>query len=116
LHARVPYWHYRPVGDLCLHISADPATHADQTDEPAQVQIAETCPVREQQGILTKRQRVWAWIGFLLMAVNGPVVAMAISDDSWLLSVTVAAIVAFVIIIDDTQRRRARADRTPESE
>ena len=72
--------------------------------------------MREQQGILSWVQRRWAWIGFILLAANSPVVALAIRDDSWLLSVTVAAIVAFVIIIDDLQRRRTPADRVPWSD
>jgi hypothetical protein len=72
--------------------------------------------VREQQGILSRVQRRWAWIGFILLAINSPIVALAIHDDSWLLSVTVAAIVAFVIIIDDSQRRRTPADRATESD
>ena len=72
--------------------------------------------MREQQGFLSRAQRRWAWVGFFLLAINSPIVAYAISDDSWLLSVTVAAIVAFVIIIDDAQRRRTPADRAPGSD
>jgi hypothetical protein len=71
--------------------------------------------VREHQGILSRVQRRWAWVGFFLLAINSPVVALAIHDQSWLLSVTVAAIVAFLIIIDDVQRRRP-TDRATESD
>ena len=60
-------------------------------------------------GILGRRQRILAWIGFLALAVHAPLVAWIKPGDSWLLSVTVAAIVAFVIVIDDHERRRSRA-------
>jgi hypothetical protein len=66
--------------------------------------------VREQQGILNRVQRRWAWVGFILLVINTPIVALASTDDSWMMSVTVAALVAFVIIIDDVQRHRAPAD------
>jgi hypothetical protein len=72
--------------------------------------------VRGHEGILTRIQRRWAWVGFLLLAINSPVVALLSTDDSWLLSVTVGAIVAFVILIDDVQRRRAPVDDRPDPE
>lgn len=67
--------------------------------------------MRGQQGILSRVQRRWAWVGFLLLLVNSPVVAWASTDDSWMMSLTVASIVAFVIIIDDVERRRVKVDR-----
>jgi hypothetical protein len=60
-------------------------------------------------GILGRRQRILAWIGFLALAAQAPLVAYVKPGDDWLLSVTVAAIVAFVIVIDDHKRRRATA-------
>jgi hypothetical protein len=60
-------------------------------------------------GILGRRQRILAWIGFLALAAHAPLVAFVKPGDDWLLSVTVAAIVAFVIVIDDHERRRATA-------
>lgn len=56
-------------------------------------------------GILGRRQRILAWISFLALAAHAPLVAFVKPGDDWLLSVTVAAIVAFVIVIDDHQRR-----------
>jgi hypothetical protein len=70
-------------------------------------------PPRPGQGILSRRQRVLAWVGFLVMAAYAPVMAYAMPDDTWLLSVTIAAIVAFVILVDDRERhRRPAAEQT----
>jgi hypothetical protein len=60
--------------------------------------------VRKDVGIFGRKQRRWAWIGFLLLALHAPIVALLLPDDSWLLSVTVASLVAFVIIVDDVER------------
>jgi hypothetical protein len=60
-------------------------------------------------GILGRRQRILAWLGFLALAAHAPLVALLKPGDDWMLSVTVAAIVAFVIVIDDHERRRATA-------
>jgi len=57
-------------------------------------------------GILGRRQRILAWIGFLALAAHAPVVAWVNSGDKWMASVVVAAIVGFVIVIDDYYRRR----------
>ncbi|BCL16813.1 MULTISPECIES: hypothetical protein [Micromonospora] len=61
-----------------------------------------------QQGssFLTDRQRRLAWLGFLLAALQAPVSAALVSDDSWLFSLCVAMLVATVIIADDAGRRR----------
>ncbi|MGE5826938.1 MAG: hypothetical protein ACM30G_01055 [Micromonosporaceae bacterium] len=69
--------------------------------------------MRGGTGFLSRRGRVWAWLGFLVMAAYAPVTAVLATDDSWLLSVTVAALVGVVIVADDTERRRwaARAPR-----
>jgi hypothetical protein len=67
--------------------------------------------MHESSGILTRRQRRWAWLGFLATATNAPVAARFLTDDSWLLSATVSAMVAFVIIIDDRTRRVGAARR-----
>jgi membrane protein implicated in regulation of membrane protease activity len=57
-------------------------------------------------GILGRRQRILAWVGFLALAAHAPIVAWAKPGDTWMASVAVAAIVAFVIVIDDYYRRR----------
>jgi hypothetical protein len=60
-------------------------------------------------GILGRRQRTLAWVGLIALAAHAPLVAWVKPGDSWLLSVVVAAIVAFVIVIDDVYRRRPAA-------
>lgn len=62
-------------------------------------------------GLLTSRQRRFAWLGFLATAVNAPLAAHLVADASWLFSTCVAALVAAVIVIDDTTRRTAAARR-----
>jgi hypothetical protein len=57
-------------------------------------------------GILSRRGRLWAWLGFVVMAAYAPVMAILATDDSWLLSITVAVVVGVVIVADDTERRR----------
>jgi hypothetical protein len=56
-------------------------------------------------GILTRRQRLLAWIGFLATALMAPLAARLIDDASWLFSLCVSALVASVILIDDRSRR-----------
>jgi hypothetical protein len=74
-------------------------------------------------GVLTRTRRRWAWVAFvglLLYApveaylVNGPFVLYKMPSDSWLLSATVAALVGFVLIVDDIERRRASRAAPPE--
>lgn len=55
-----------------------------------------------------------AWLGFLLTALQAPVSARLLSDDSWLFSVCVALIVAMVILADDGMRRRPADIGSPE--
>jgi hypothetical protein len=57
-------------------------------------------------GFLSARQRRWAWLGFVLTALQAPVSARLLPDDSWLFSVCVAVMVATVIVADDNMRRR----------
>ena len=40
--------------------------------------------------------------------VRGPLALYTIPPDTWMLSVTVAGLVGFVLIVDDVERRRAR--------
>src|SRR3954447_25616734 len=54
-------------------------------------------------GFLSERQRRFAWVGFLLAAVQAPVAAKVIDDASWLFAVVVALCVATVILADDAQ-------------
>ena len=58
-------------------------------------------------GFLTVRQRRLAWLGFLLLAVQAPVSARLLPDDSWMFSVVVAVLIAVVILADDALRRQA---------
>jgi hypothetical protein len=62
--------------------------------------------MRQFPGFLTVRQRRFAWLGFLLVAVQAPVSASLLLDDSWLFSVVVAVMIAVVILADDSKRRR----------
>ncbi|GAA4441438.1 hypothetical protein [Phytohabitans houttuyneae] len=57
-------------------------------------------------GFLTPRQRQLAWLGFVLVALQAPVAAKVLPDDSWLFSIVVAVMVATVIMADDSMRRR----------
>jgi hypothetical protein len=57
-------------------------------------------------GFLSRGQRRLAWIGFGALAAEAPATAAWARDDSWLLSVTVAGLVAVVIIADDVEWRR----------
>jgi hypothetical protein len=67
--------------------------------------------MHQAPGFLSARQRRWAWLGFVLTALQAPVSARLVADDSWLFSVCVALMVATVILADDAMRRRpARAN------
>ena len=57
-------------------------------------------------GFLSESQRRYAWVGFLLAAMQAPVAAKVIDDASWLFAVVVALCVATVILVDDAYRRR----------
>jgi hypothetical protein len=71
-------------------------------------------PGIDAAGILTRRQRRWAWLGFLATATNAPVAARLLDDASWLFCACVSALVAAVIVIDDQTRRMAAARRRDE--
>jgi hypothetical protein len=58
-------------------------------------------------GILNRRQRLLAWLGFLTTALMAPVAAHLVDDASWLFSLCVSGLVAAVIVIDDQSRRTA---------
>lgn len=62
--------------------------------------------VPQSTGFLTPRQRQLAWLGFVLVALQAPVAAKVLPDDSWLFSIVVALMVATVIMADDAMRRR----------
>jgi hypothetical protein len=64
-------------------------------------------------GFLSRRQRRWAWIGFVLAALQAPISARFVPDDSWLFCLCVAGMVATVIIADDSRRRRPATARPP---
>lgn len=66
--------------------------------------------MQQASGILTARQRRWAWLGFVLTALHAPISAVLLDDDSWLFSVCVAIMVAIVILADDGARHRRPAD------
>ncbi|MFY1632658.1 hypothetical protein ACN27F_05095 [Solwaraspora sp. WMMB335] len=75
----------------------------------------ETFWMRPATGFLSTRQRRFAWLGFVLAALQAPLSAYLLTDGSWLFSVCVALMVATVILADDAMRRRpAEADRRVE--
>ncbi len=58
-------------------------------------------------GISNVRQRRWAWLAFALLALNAPVTAFAFpDDDTWAMSIAVAGLVAYLLVVDDVLRRR----------
>jgi hypothetical protein len=57
-------------------------------------------------GFLSETQRRFAWLAFVVAAVQAPLAAKLIDDASWLFAVVVALIVATVILADDLHRRR----------
>ncbi|GAA4684393.1 hypothetical protein [Phytohabitans rumicis] len=65
-------------------------------------------------GFLTVRQRRFAWLGFMLTALQAPLAARLLPDDSWLFSIVVALMVATVILADDAMRRRPADVSHPE--
>ncbi len=62
--------------------------------------------MQSASGILTPRQRRWAWFGFVLAAFQAPVSARLVHDASWLFSLCIALMVATVIMADDAARRQ----------
>lgn len=64
-------------------------------------------------GFMTLRQRRLAWVGFLLLAIQAPISAKLLPDDSWMFSVVVAVMIAVAILADDALRRQtAEAGRS----
>jgi hypothetical protein len=66
----------------------------------------------QRTGILRPRQRILAWITFLLLSGYGPVLAWLRADtphpdDTWMFPLAVAGLVGYVLIVDDVYRRRA---------
>jgi hypothetical protein len=57
-------------------------------------------------GFLSVRQRRFAWVGFVLAALQAPAAARLVDDASWLFSVCIALMVATVILADDASRRQ----------
>jgi len=83
--------------------------------------VVETFPVQKDTGVLGRKRRRLAWLAFAallayapLMAylVRGPLALYTIPPDTWMLSVTVAGLVGFVLIVDDVERRKARQRAT----
>ncbi|MEV4756523.1 hypothetical protein AB0J86_15615 [Micromonospora sp. NPDC049559] len=70
--------------------------------------------MHQAPGFLSARQRRLAWLGFVLTALQAPVSAHLLADDSWFFSVCVALMVATVIIADDARRRRPAEAGTTE--
>jgi hypothetical protein len=60
--------------------------------------------------ILTVSQRRLAWFAFLAIAVQAPIAASVLHDDSWLLSILVGMMIGTLILVDDAQRRQPAAD------
>jgi hypothetical protein len=66
----------------------------------------------QHQRLLTGRRRPIAWLTFLALAAYTPVMAWLARDDTWLFPLAVAAMVGYVLIVDDHllhQARRAEA-------
>jgi hypothetical protein len=72
--------------------------------------------VKKDLALLSRRRRVYAWLTFVALLaytpimgylVNGPLALYTIPRDTWMLSVTVAGLVGFVLVVDDVERRRA---------
>jgi len=60
--------------------------------------------------ILTVSQRRFAWLAFLAIAVQAPIAAHVLHDDSWLLSILVGMMIGTLILVDDAQRRQPAAE------
>lgn len=60
--------------------------------------------------ILTVSQRRFAWLAFLAIAVQAPISARLLHDDSWLLSILVGMMIGTLILVDDAQRRQPATD------
>ncbi|SNT65620.1 hypothetical protein SAMN05421812_12469 [Asanoa hainanensis] len=60
--------------------------------------------------ILTVSQRRFAWLAFLAIAVQAPISAHLLHDDSWLLSILVGMMIGTLILVDDAQRRQPVPD------
>ncbi|HEY2947117.1 MAG TPA: hypothetical protein VGJ53_01760 [Micromonosporaceae bacterium] len=57
------------------------------------------------RGILSRRQRHWAWAGFVMTASQAPLSAHFVSDASWLFSLVVAGMVGVLLAADESARR-----------
>jgi hypothetical protein len=55
--------------------------------------------------MLSRRQRMLAWVALVALAAQAPVAAKLLPDDSWLFSVVVAALLSVLLIADDHGRR-----------
>jgi hypothetical protein len=61
--------------------------------------------------LLTVSQRRVAWLAFLAIAIQAPVAAKILHDDSWLLSIVVGMMIGTLILVDDAVRRRPATDQ-----
>jgi hypothetical protein len=76
--------------------------------------------VQTGMGILGPKQRIVAWVGFFALTAYGIFLAYSaaglkeygLPPDTWMLSVTVAGLIAFVLIVDDVERRKSRRTAT----
>lgn len=85
---------------------ADSSVRIGRSGDGRRARSRKNFGMHQGSGILSTSQRRLAWLGFLLAALQAPVSARLVSDDSWLFSVCVALMVATVIIADDAARRR----------
>jgi hypothetical protein len=63
------------------------------------------------RGFLSRRQRRWAWAGFLTTASQAPLAAHLVNDASWLFSLVVAGMVGAILTADEATRRPAGTRR-----
>lgn len=64
-------------------------------------------------GFLTAVQRRCAWVAFILLAIQTPIAAKALTDESWTMSLAVAGLVAVVILADEAARGTKVRRETP---
>jgi hypothetical protein len=62
-------------------------------------------------GLLSRRQRMLAWVGLVALAAQAPFAARLLPDDSWLFSLVVASMLAVLILADDKARRAPAPER-----
>jgi len=92
------------------------AEEPGRSDDGTRAGSGEAFRVRREMGVLGPRQRRLAWLAFVTLALHAPFVAYSLPDDTWMLSIVVACMVAFVIVVDDIERRKPSRETSPGGE